>query len=116
MLVPTVNVAPLAGDVTAATGGKFTVDAFTVNAIDTLDDAFWLSFAVSVIVCVPMPSDDVVSDAPVPSVPAMLLLHTSDAPDSVPSSTSTPAPTKETLVPCTTIPPVVGAEIATLGD
>ena len=65
--------------------------------------------------CVPVGSEAVVSDAPLPKMPLMLLLHTSDAPDSVPSSVSLPAPTNETLEPCTTVAPDVGEDIATLG-
>ena len=57
----------------------------------------------------------VVTDPPVPNVPSMLLLHTSDAPDNAPSSASLPTPTNETLAPFTAVPPDVGAEIATLG-
>ena len=40
ILAPMVNVAPFAGDVMVATGGRFVAAAFTVNVMETADVAF----------------------------------------------------------------------------
>ena len=73
------------------------------------------SLAVSVMVCVPAESAVVETLAPVPIWPLMLLVQTSDAPDSAPSSTSLPAPVNVTLAPCAYEAPLAGAEMVAVG-
>ncbi len=89
--------------------------AVTVTVIDAVPVAPFESVAVSVIVCVPTDNVLVENPVPVPICPLRLLVHTSDAPLSVPSSGSVPVPANETLVPCTTLVLFAGAEIAAVG-
>ncbi len=65
--------------------------------------------------CVPTERLLLAKDVPDPMDPSMLLVHASDAPVSAPSSGSEPDPVKVTLVPCTTLVPLVGAEIDAVG-
>src|SRR4051812_45724978 len=73
------------------------------------------SVAVSVMVCVPPDSVEVVNDTPLPIVPSRLLVHTSDAPESVPSSGSDPLPVNDTVVPISTTVLFAGCEICAVG-
>src|SRR5205085_6635904 len=66
-------------------------------------------------VCVPTERLVVENDVPVPICPLMLDVHTSDAPESAPSSTSLPLPENVTAVPCTTLAPLAGAVIVAVG-
>ncbi len=89
--------------------------AVTVSVIEAVPVAPFESVAVSVIVCVPTDKVLLANEVPVPIEPLTLLVHTSDAPVSAPSSGSEPDPVKVTLVPCTTLVPVVGAEMDAVG-
>src|SRR3954465_108097 len=66
------------------------------------------SVAVSVMVCVPTDRVDFENEVPVPMAPSMLLVHTSDAPVSAPSSGSVPLPVNDTDVPCVKLAPFAG--------
>ena len=73
------------------------------------------SVAFSVIVCAPTESVVVLNDVPDPICPLMELVHTSEAPDSAPSSASLPDPVNVTLAPCVKLAPLAGAVIVAVG-
>ncbi len=70
MASPGENVAPVSGDVMPMRGG-----ALTTTVIFAVSVAPALSVTAAVIVCVPLDSPLVVSEAPLPRAPSMLELH-----------------------------------------
>ena len=71
--------------------------------------ALRVSVAVSVMRCVPAERPTVVNETPAPIWPSMLLVQTSDAPVSAPSSGSVPVPANVTLLPSVNVAFAAGA-------